>query len=84
MSEKFVLEAGTQHLGDPRLAVTDAGTDGEGAFAAVRLGTFPDTTDVVLRPGVPHALPDGRELRLAAVGPGSRRPSAALEIADRA
>ncbi|MBX9244011.1 hypothetical protein ICW40_04210 [Actinotalea ferrariae] len=82
MSDRIVLEAGTQHLqGEVRLAVTDAGTDDAGPYAAVRIGSFPATTDVRLRTGVPHQLPDGRMLHLAGVGPvGRRRPSVALEI----
>lgn len=80
MSERLVLEAGTQHLGEPRMAVTDAGTDAQGPFAAIRIGSYPDVADVELRTGIAHQLPDGRTLHLAGVGPGSRRPQVALEI----
>ena len=82
MSERFVVDVGAQHLGDPRIAVLAVGTDEEGAYAAVVVGSHPHGTHVRLRVGRPHALGGGRELHLAAVAPEGYRPSVALMVTD--
>ena len=82
MSERFLVDVGAQYTGDPRIAVLEIGTDDDGTYAAVVVGSHPHATDVRLRVGQPHALGDGRTLHLAAVSPEGYRPSAALMVTD--
>lgn len=83
MSERMTIDVGAQYLGGTvRLAVLSAGTDDAGQYALVLIGSHPDSTKARLRVGVPHPLPGGKTLRLAALAPAGHRPGVALEIAD--
>lgn len=83
MTERVTVDVGAQYLGGAvRLAVLATGTDDAGAYATVLIGSHPDSTKARLRVGVPHALPDGRVLRLGGIAPQGQRPAVALEITD--
>lgn len=82
MTEKLLVDVGAQHLGDPRLAVVALGTDEEGRYAAVAIGSHPHAAHVRLRVGRPHDLGDGRALHLVGIAPEGYRPSVALMVSD--
>lgn len=83
MSERVTIDVGAQYLGGTvRLAVLSAGTDDAGPYALVAIGSHPTSTTARLRVGIPHPLPGGKALRLAALAPAGYRPAVALEIVD--
>ena len=84
MTEKFVVDVGAQHLGDPRLVVAAVGTDDQGRYAAVAIGSHPHAAHVRLRVGRPLDLGDGRALHLVDIAPEGYRPSVALMVSDGA
>lgn len=81
MGERMTVDVGGQYLGQAgRVVVLGTGADDMGAYALVAVG--PGAARVRLRVGVPHPLPEGRTLHLAAIAPRGHRPAVALEITD--